>query len=73
MKAPKMIHHDPKNAIDVLSAGAAAGAVTGVLLKVTFWLPVVAAFFSIVWSCIRIYESATFKKFQKKWLKRKAK
>ena len=34
------------------------------------WLPAVAALASLVWTTIRIYETETFQKWMRKWLKR---
>lgn len=48
-----------KAAGDVLSVTAVIGSLAGLL-------PVVAAFLSIVWSLIRIYETRTFQKFIKR-------
>lgn len=60
------LHNDPqtieqaKHIADVLSVGAVVGALTGIL-------PAIAALFTIIWTGIRIYESATVQK----WLGKK--
>lgn len=53
-------HHDTaKNVLDGLSIAT----VVGTLVQV---LPSVAAVFTIVWTCIRIYETKTVQKWLKK-------
>jgi uncharacterized membrane protein (Fun14 family) len=49
-----------KPVVDAISIGGVIGTLMG-------WLPAIAAFLSIVWSLIRIYETETVKK----WLKKK--
>ena len=53
---------DTKHLVDAGSVVAALGALAG-------WLPVMAAFASLVWTLIRIYETKTVQS----WLKRKTK
>jgi hypothetical protein len=55
--------HDPvKNTVDAISVVTVVGTVME-------WLPAVAALFTIVWTAIRIYETATIQG----WLGKKAK
>jgi uncharacterized membrane protein (Fun14 family) len=49
-----------KPVVDAISIGGVIGTLMG-------WLPAVAAFLSIIWTLIRIYETETVKK----WLKKK--
>jgi hypothetical protein len=53
-----MEHH--KQLIDLASLSTVIATLAG-------WLPALAALFSIIWSCIRIYETDTVQK----WLGRK--
>ena len=48
-----------KHAVDAASAATVIGTLAG-------WLPSVAALFTIIWTVIRIYESATVQR----WLRR---
>lgn len=60
-----MSHHlseQTKHAVDALS-------VATVLASLTAWLPPIAALISIIWGCIRIYETRTVQN----WLGRKRK
>lgn len=51
------MNHDPvKNAADALSFATLVGTLADVL-------PAIAAVFTIVWTCIRIYETETVQKF----------
>ena len=54
-----MVEHT-KHTVDVLSLGTVLATLTGAL-------PAIAALVSIVWGCIRIYETKTVQS----WLKRK--
>ena len=49
-----------KQTIDILSITTALGTIMGIL-------PEIAAVFSIVWSLIRIYETATVQRIIAKW------
>jgi uncharacterized membrane protein (Fun14 family) len=49
-----------KPVMDAISIGSVIGTLMG-------WLPAIAAFLSIVWTLIRIYETETVRK----WLKKK--
>lgn len=49
-------HEQAKHLIDALSIG-------GVISTVVGWLPDIAAFLSIVWAVIRIYETDTVQKW----------
>lgn len=53
-----------KAAIDGFSLAA-------VIATLAAWLPPLAAFFSIVWTLIRIYETATVQRFLKEWRKKR--
>jgi hypothetical protein len=44
-----------------------AGSVAAVLATLMAWLPPLAAFFSIVWTLIRIYETRTVQGWLKNW------
>ena len=61
MKAPNMVDH-AKAAGDGISLVASLGALAG-------WLPAIAALASLVWTCIRIYETKTVQG----WIKRRKK
>ena len=50
-----------KPAGDILSIGV-------VLATLASWLPAIAALFTIIWTAIRIVETATFRHFLKKLL-----
>lgn len=54
-----------KPAGDVLSLGTVVATLGG-------WLPSIAAFVSIVWGCIRIYETRTVQGWLALWRGRKA-
>jgi hypothetical protein len=51
---------------DSLKVVVDAMSLTVVLGTLTQWLPPIAAFVSIVWGCIRIYETETVKNLLKK-------
>lgn len=51
-----------KTALDGASVVTAVSAVLA-------WLPPIAAALSIVWTCIRIYESRTFQGWLRRWRK----
>lgn len=51
-----MEHEQAKHVIDAISIG-------GMLATLAGWLPALAALFSIIWSLIRIYETATVQKW----------
>jgi len=53
-----------KVAGDVLSISTVIGALMS-------WLPPLAALFTIIWTAIRIYETATVKRLLAKWRQRK--
>lgn len=55
-----MNHEPSKYLVDGVSLGVAVGALVN-------WLPAIATALSIVWSCIRIYETQTVQR----WLGRK--
>jgi len=56
MSHPVLEHHEQiKHVVDAVAAGTMVGAMVA-------WLPPVAAIFTIVWSGIRIYETATIQK-----------
>lgn len=50
-----MSYHPVKSTIDVASIGT-------VVFTLSHWLPPVAALISIIWGCIRIYETDTVQK-----------
>lgn len=54
-------NHPVAKAIDVLAIGSIVGTIVG-------WLPAIASVLSIVWFCIQIYESTTYKNFYK-WMR----
>ena len=49
-----------KNLIDTASVATVVGTIAGIL-------PAIAAIFTIVWTCIRIWESRTVQEFAKRW------
>ncbi len=49
-----------KNLIDTASLATVVGTLAGIL-------PAIAAIFTIVWTCIRIWESRTVQEFAKRW------
>ena len=49
-----------KNLIDTASLATVVGTIAGIL-------PAIAAIFTIVWTCIRIWESRTVQEFAKRW------
>jgi len=49
-----------KNLIDTASLATVVGTIAGIL-------PAIAALFTIVWTCIRIWESRTVQEFAKRW------
>jgi len=49
-----------KNLIDTASLVTVVGTIAGIL-------PAIAAIFTIVWTCIRIWESRTVQEFAKRW------
>lgn len=49
-----------KNLIDTASVATVVGTIAGIL-------PAIAALFTIVWTCIRIWESRTVQEFMKRW------
>jgi hypothetical protein len=59
MQESKVMEHH-KQLIDLASLSTVIATLAG-------WLPALAALFSIIWSCIRIYETDTVQK----WLGRK--
>jgi len=48
--------HPVARAIDAIAVGSIIGTIVG-------WLPAIASVLSIIWFCIQIYESDTFKNF----------
>jgi hypothetical protein len=59
-----MQHHETvKQVGDALSLGVVVGTIAA-------WLPAIAAFFSIIWTLIRIYETKTFQKIISWWRNR---
>jgi hypothetical protein len=56
------VNEHAKLAVDGISLAA-------VVATFTAWLPPLAAFFSIVWTLIRIYETATVQRLLKAWRK----
>lgn len=51
-----------KNVVDAVSVGTVAGSLMG-------WLPPLAALLTIIWTCIRIFETATVKSIVEKFKK----
>ena len=49
-----------KNLIETASLATVVGTLAGIL-------PAIAAIFTIVWTCIRIWESRTVQEFAKRW------
>jgi hypothetical protein len=58
-----MSHHDWSDTVKYIMDGVSVVTAVG---TITNMLPAVAAIFTIVWTGIRIYESATVQKFLKK-------
>lgn len=67
MKARPMsnLSENTKMAIDGLSVATA-------IATLAAWLPPLAAFASLVWTLIRIYETATVQRWLRKWRTRNA-
>jgi hypothetical protein len=57
-EAPAM-QEETKTVVDVLAIGGTLGTIAGVL-------PPLAALITIIWTCLRIWETATVQKFFKK-------